>query len=222
MHQRTVPSLLNILLSFVLVLSSTLPALASPYHVAPSLIETKPNRLADSDYINQQRQSTSAAHIPRQATQIAITNSGFQPDEVTVTVGTEVTWVNNTQVTHRLQSGLPLQLFLPVINSNSSPVVRSAQPATIAQDEFAGDIAPGASFRHTFTEPGEYPFYLTTSFDHQGRVIVEKETDTPTATATSTATPSDTPTSTNTPMSDEPTATPAVTHTQPPPRRRPK
>jgi len=46
---------------------------------------------------------------------ISLTATGFEPDVLTITVGTEVEWHNTTSQTHYLQSGEPVYIYLPML-----------------------------------------------------------------------------------------------------------
>jgi plastocyanin len=45
---------------------------------------------------------------------VSITEAGFDPEVVTVTVGTVVEWTNHTQDTVRLVGGTPYRVYLPL------------------------------------------------------------------------------------------------------------
>lgn len=76
-----------------------------------------------------------------------ITISGFSFGEpLTVAAGTEVTVVNEDQATHTWTSNQGLW--------------------------DSGNLAPGASFSHTFEEPGEYPFFCAIHSNMGGSVTV--------------------------------------------------
>jgi hypothetical protein len=59
---------------------------------------------------------------------IAITNLGFDPALLTVTVGDQVTWVNNTGQTHVLVSGEPVRTYLPLVLRTTGGSVVSTPP----------------------------------------------------------------------------------------------
>jgi plastocyanin len=72
----------------------------------------------------------------------------FSPETVTIPVGTTVTWVNRTSVTHTVTS------------------------RTGAFD--SRDVLPGQQFTYTFTQAGAYDYYCRYHGGMTGRVIVEQ------------------------------------------------
>jgi plastocyanin len=72
-----------------------------------------------------------------------LTNNTFQPNPIQVSVGATVTWTNDDSQPHTITSGVNGQ---PDVRFNSSP-------------NFNPLLAPGQTFEHTFTEPGEYPYF---------------------------------------------------------------
>lgn len=78
----------------------------------------------------------------------------FRPEVVEVTVGTEVVWTN--------------------VGRNDHDVTPSDGSTTWGVD--ADGFGPGAEYRHTFTEPGEYPYFCsihgTAEVGQLGTIIV--------------------------------------------------
>ncbi len=72
----------------------------------------------------------------------------FSPETVTVPVGTTVTWVNRTSVTHTVTSRTG------VFDSR--------------------DVQPGQEFKYTFTQAGTYDYYCRYHGGMTGRIIVEQ------------------------------------------------
>lgn len=72
----------------------------------------------------------------------------FSPETVTIPVGTTVTWVNRTSVTHTVTS------------------------RTGAFD--SRDVQPGGEFKYTFTQAGTYDYYCRYHGGMTGRIIVEQ------------------------------------------------
>lgn len=64
--------------------------------------------------------------------EVVMVNTSFQPDELTVSVGTTVTWTNQDSFAH----------------------------TTTSEDDVwdSGNLAQGESFSFTFEEPGTYPY----------------------------------------------------------------
>ena len=73
--------------------------------------------------------------------EVVMENTSFQPDEITVDVGTEVTWTNEDTITHTATSD----------DSNWD----------------SGQLSGGASFSFTFDEPGTYTYFCEV---HPGRM----------------------------------------------------
>ena len=77
---------------------------------------------------------------------VTIENFAFNPQEMTVKVGTTVTWVNR-ETDHDVVSDTGVF---------TSPV-----------------LANGENFTHTFTEAGEYPYHCGLHPSMTGKIIVE-------------------------------------------------
>jgi plastocyanin len=92
--------------------------------------------------------STSVSIVPGSST---LTTDAFSPNPIQVSVGTTVTWTNNDAQPHTVSSGenaTPSGLF-------NSPI-----------------MAPQATFEHTFTEAGEFPYFCTLHPNMVGTVSV--------------------------------------------------
>ena len=80
-----------------------------------------------------------------------LTTDAFQPNPIQVSVGSTVTWTNNDAQPHTATSG-----------ENATPDGR-----------FDSSImAPAATFDHTFTEAGEYPYFCLLHPNMVGTVSV--------------------------------------------------
>jgi plastocyanin len=84
--------------------------------------------------------------------QVVMKNIAFQPSQITVAVGTTVTWVNEDSVTHTVESGT---------RDNPTGLFNS------------GDVAGGASFSYTFDQPGTYDYFCRIHPGMNGQVIVQ-------------------------------------------------
>jgi plastocyanin len=79
------------------------------------------------------REEAVPATCPAGATDVAIYDFGYNPDEITVPAGTTICWTNTGQIPHTVTSGL----------------------------FDSGDLAPGDTFAYTFTDPGTYAYSCT-------------------------------------------------------------
>ena len=85
---------------------------------------------------------------------ISIVDNEFDPDDVTVDVGTTVRWENDGSATHTVTSGADGD----------------------HDDEFdSGNLSPDDSFEFTFEDAGTFPYYCTphVSMGMEGSVTVE-------------------------------------------------
>ena len=79
---------------------------------------------------------------------VALRLIAFNPERLTVPVGTAVTWRNEDASEHTVTSG--------VVSQGSSGVT------TAADGRFAsGSLKQNATFSHTFTAPGTYSYFCT-------------------------------------------------------------
>jgi plastocyanin len=116
-----------------------------------------------------------------EANQILITETGFSPDVLTVTVGSQVTWLNTTGQTHVLVSGQPERIYLPIILKQAGQAAASGsganepppQAGLTADEDFRVSIPPGETFAHTFTSAGVHNYSLATAPQFTGQVICQ-------------------------------------------------
>jgi len=91
----------------------------------------------------------------------------FMPEDITVAVGTTVTWRNGETIGHTITSGAWGGV-------NESTGLRGTQTA---DDLFDHALAPmgqeGDTFSFTFTEAGEYLYFCQPHLTMNARVIVE-------------------------------------------------
>ncbi|MCP4540727.1 MAG: hypothetical protein GY832_26615, partial [Chloroflexi bacterium] len=124
--------------------------------------------------------SSAEAGIIASTVPISITESGFDPDTVTITVGTTVEWTNRTQETVRLVSGEPYRIYLPLVLRNLGDAIADdsypMSPVLVhPQGDWGNmDIASGESFTHTFTAGGGYPYFLAEYLDRVGHIVVQE------------------------------------------------
>jgi plastocyanin len=92
--------------------------------------------------------TTSVSIVPGSS---ALTTNAFSPNPIQVSTGATVTWTNDDAQPHTATSG-----------ENATPDGR-----------FDSSImAPGATFEHTFTEAGEYPYFCLLHPNMVGTVSV--------------------------------------------------
>src|SRR5918999_765868 len=92
--------------------------------------------------------TTSVSIVPGSS---SLTTDSYQPNPIQVSVGTTVTWTNDDSQPHTATSG---------------------QNATPDQRFDSGIMAPAATFEHTFTEAGEYPYFCLLHPNQVGTVSV--------------------------------------------------
>lgn len=99
--------------------------------------------------------SSDPASVPASGAQavdaISIKGFAFEPDELSVAVGTTVTWVNDEDSLHTVTSGTP------------------ASPSGLFD---SGEIDTGVEFPYTFTDEGTYPFFCSRHDFMKGVVTV--------------------------------------------------
>ena len=87
--------------------------------------------------------STNANSV--QTSSVSIVSMSFQPATLTVAKNTKVTWINNDSLTH-----------------------------TVTGTGFdSGNLAPGATYSHTFTQTGTFTYHCTIHPSMTGTIIVQ-------------------------------------------------
>ena len=114
--------------------------------------------------------------------QVTITESGLEPEVLTVTVGTTVVWYNATGVEQELESGELTQVFLPIVLKGLSASSASGdgaawfssslEPLEQSGQGFFGTISPGGTFSHTFDETGEVSIFMATKVIYDAREMM--------------------------------------------------
>jgi nitrite reductase (NO-forming) len=95
--------------------------------------------------------------IPQGAWNPANAEIAFSPKIITVTAGTTVTWQNNDVVVHTATSG-----------------ASSGQAGTPNGTFDSGDVQPGRTFEHTFTDAGTFDYFCKPHPWMIGQVVVTK------------------------------------------------
>ena len=75
---------------------------------------------------------------------VKIANFAFSPDTITVTAGTEITWINEDSTVHTV-TGAGFE---------------------------SGEIKPGQSYNHAFSSPGTYDYHCSIHSSMTGQVVV--------------------------------------------------
>lgn len=79
----------------------------------------------------------------------------FEPALLKIKVGDTVKWINEDDRKHVIAS-------IPGKGTNDKEL-------------FAPQIAPGSSWSHTFSKPGDYPYFCYIHYVMMGAIIVEEE-----------------------------------------------
>jgi plastocyanin len=93
--------------------------------------------------------------------EVKIANFAFNPGEITVTLGTEVTWINEDSTVHTVTD----------------------------TDLDSGEIKPGESFKYTFPAPGTYEYHCSIHPSMTGKVVVSSSGSTGATTPTMPSSP---------------------------------
>jgi len=108
----------------------------------------------------QQMQETENAQT--EITTVKYSDTGFEPQEITVTKGTKVTFVNNTDI--------PLWAV-----TNPHPDHTDYPAFDAAANRQQGDMPkPGEDFEFTFEEAGTFGYHNHAAPEHTGTIIVKE------------------------------------------------
>ncbi|MBN1138922.1 MAG: LamG domain-containing protein [Anaerolineae bacterium] len=112
---------------------------------------------------------------------VSITEGGLDPKVVTVTVGSEVVWTNQTDHTVRLFGGELHKVYLPLVlvNVDGATMVDklpAQSDVTTRQDStwLNVEVLPGQSYTRSFATAGDYPYFAMGNLVHAGQVVVEE------------------------------------------------
>jgi plastocyanin len=99
----------------------------------------------NTNYNQSKVTSSSTPKSNMQTANVSITNFAFNPNQLMVKAGTEVTFNNNDSVTH-----------------------------TVTFDSFnSGNIAPGSSYNHTFSDKGTFNYHGSIHPNMTGAITVQ-------------------------------------------------
>lgn len=104
-----------------------------------------------SQQIQSQQQQNEGGSISIPPGSSSLTTDAYSPNPVQVSVGSTVTWTNDDSQPHTVTSG-----------QNATPDGRFD----------SGIMASTATFEHTFTEAGEYPYFCLLHPNQVGTVSV--------------------------------------------------
>lgn len=90
---------------------------------------------------------------PSESAAVEIANFAFEPVELTIAAGTEVTFTNADAAPHTVTAGTDAEPMPDVFDS--------------------GLLATGESFRFVFDEPGEYAYFCERHPPMTGTIVVE-------------------------------------------------
>ena len=111
----------------------------------PAPVTSATNATSETQTISSETQT------PANSTQIMIVNFAYNPADITVPVGTTVTWVNQDSVGHTVTEGDP-----------TSPKSANLRLFDSSGEALTGKVAligPGQTWSYTFTTPGTYEYY---------------------------------------------------------------
>ena len=109
-----------------------------------------PAAVATGTQQQQQQHAAKGAPQPENVpNQVTIDNFRFSPSELTVAVGTKVTWVNHDDVPHTATS--------------------TTKPRTID----SGTLDTDDKFSYVFTAPGTYEYFCAVHPHMKGRIVVK-------------------------------------------------
>ncbi|MDT4917182.1 MAG: hypothetical protein QOH89_1882 [Pseudonocardiales bacterium] len=98
-------------------------------------------------------------------TVISLKSLMFNPGDITVKAGTEVTWRNDEPITHTVTSG-------EVTGLDKTTGLRTGQkPDGLFDEKLSGN---GDTFSYTFTKAGTYSYYCDIHFGMNAKIIVTK------------------------------------------------
>lgn len=140
---------------------------------------------------------------------VLITQNGFDPVLLTVSLGESVTWFNSTDKPVEIGSSRHCYQYLPLLMAQTGEGSVAAAIIPLSGNGWAsGAIAPGTTYSTTFLLQGDYPVYLDCRYDVMGTIRVHPVTPSPTPSSS----PTNPPTATFTP-SLSPTPSPSTTPT---------
>ncbi len=135
------------------------------------------------------------APLSLQEMTVSITDSGFEPNSISVPVGEVITWINNGNQSHGVSSGVPdsgSKIYLPIIVKSSDSVFSTRQTAHVLEQPLnnstvweSGVLEHGEEFSRSFSEPGTYNYYDPLHPNLTGQIVVLPPNQPPVITLTS-------------------------------------
>jgi plastocyanin len=111
----------------------------------------QPQSLQQQPQVGQQENEGSGTSVSIVQGSSTLTTDAFSPNPIQVNVGDTVTWTNDDVQPHTVSSG------------------ENVTPSGLFE---SGIMSPGATFQHTFTEAGEFPYFCLLHPNQVGTVIV--------------------------------------------------
>jgi formylglycine-generating enzyme required for sulfatase activity/plastocyanin len=107
---------------------------------------------------------------------VSIRADEIRPDVITVTVGANVVWTNDSGTSITLSDSLANTVYLPIIlksvGASVSTPLGAQSPVQGSADWNSGPVAPGAQYMRGFPDPGQYNYYVNGKSDISGRIEV--------------------------------------------------
>lgn len=126
---------------------------------------TGPTPVTGTMNMTSETQTTSSGtESSTNSTQVVIENFAYNPVDITVPVGTTVTWVNEDSVGHTVTEGDP-----------NSPKAANLRVFDSSGEALTGKVAligPGQSWSYTFTTAGTYQYYCIVHPYMTGQITV--------------------------------------------------
>jgi plastocyanin len=94
--------------------------------------------------------SDGGANTQPQGNTVVMKNTSFQPQEITISTGGELTWINQDSVNHT------------IVGDNTGP----------GGDFQSGVLQPGEEFSFVFDQPGTFTYHCSIHPNMKGTVIV--------------------------------------------------
>ena len=109
--------------------------------------------------------------------QVDISDTGFNPDEITIEAGDSVNWTNQTSHTVILEEGKGQCIYIPLVAKLSQNTSSLITPGFTSIQTNGVSILPGESYTRVFPEVGSNNFFILGHCYQPGVVTVEPRKD---------------------------------------------